>query len=505
MNVFTIRLSLVIKLSLSFGVCIFLSLLVAGYAFINTENKLVNDLITNLKIETQQLQQVEEDQQVIKLDENIQFNADMLGAISAVKIYSIDDVGPTIIPFFRIPEIQAIIVLDDQKTIYAAYWRQNESTFSGTRLPPSFSLESFKVAQGIASYREREVGVINIYYTDRLLKQHFQRSNVEALKNFEKSSSKIKEINQKNKVHLWVVLGVIITLCSVLVLITMKVMMSPIITYPLAQMTEATERIARGDFDVKLEEKRVDEVGRLGKAINHMASRLSSFVTGQKRFLGDVAHELASPIARTQLALSILETKTLEHNRQYVDDAIEEMDHMSDIVNSLLSFSRAEIVPGSINFTKINLLSLVKKVVAREKAHYADIRVEVHPDITANGDEELLFRAFSNILRNALRYAKGYGAIAITAKSVERKVCIEFSDSGTGVPEEMIDQLFDPFYRVEKSRERDTGGVGLGLSIVKSCIEACKGNVAVRNVEPKGFCVSVELDGLKTPVIATAD
>ncbi len=502
MNVFTIRLSLVIKLSLLFGVCIFLTLLIAGYAFINSENKLVNNLITSLSVETQELQQREIDQQIIKLDETIQFNADMLGAISGVKIYGIDDVSQTIVPFFRIPEIQAIVVLDDVNISYAAYWRQNNKTVSGTALPPSYSLKSLKVAKGVASYRGRDVGVINIYYTDMFLKEHFQRSNIEALKNFEKSSTKIKEINQKNKIHLWLVLGVIITFCSILVLIMMKLMMSPIITYPLARMTEATEKIALGDFDVKLEEKRGDEVGRLGKAINHMALRLSRFVTGQKRFLGDVAHELASPIARTQLALSILEIKTLEHNRQYVEDAIEEMDHMSDIVNGLLSFSRAEIVPGNIDSTQINLLPLVQKVLAREKALDEDVRVEICDKIYVDGDYELLFRAFSNMLRNALRYAKGHGLITITARAEEQKIIVEFSDLGPGVPEEMIDQVFDPFYRVEKSRERDTGGVGLGLSIVKSCVEACKGNVTAKNLTPKGFCVSVELHDSDKAAIA---
>lgn len=361
----------------------------------------------------------------------------------------------------------------------------------------AIDISSLKVTPGKALYRGKVVGFIKIYYTDKFLKEHFQRSNLEASKNFEKSSSRLQEINKKNKIHLWLVLGIIITLCSIIVLVSMKMMMSPIITYPLAQMTDATERIARGDFDVKLEEKRMDEIGRLGKAINHMASRLSRFVKGQRRFLGDVAHELASPIARTQLALSILETKAPEHNRQYVNDAIEEIDHMSDIVNGLLSFSRAEIIPGKIEFTEIDLLPLVHKVIAREKTQDAEIRVEISSKVYVTGDYDLLFRAFSNILRNALRYAKDYGAITINAESEDQKTIVSFSDSGPGVPELMIDQLFDPFYRVEESRERDSGGVGLGLAIVKSCVETCKGSVIAKNLHPTGFCISVILNSSK--------
>lgn len=133
MNVFTIRLSIVIKLSLFFGACILLTLLIAGYAFINSENKLVNNLITSLRADTQELQQAEIEQQIYKLDENIQFNADMLGAILGVKVYSIDDISQTVIPFFRIQEIQSIVVLDDEKEIYGAYWRQDGKLLSGKR------------------------------------------------------------------------------------------------------------------------------------------------------------------------------------------------------------------------------------------------------------------------------------------------------------------------------------------------------------------------------------
>lgn len=500
MNVFTIRLSIVIKFSLFFGLCIFLALLITGYAFINSENKLVSNLIDTLKTNTQDLQQKEIDQQIIKLENTIRFNADMLGAISGVKIYSLDDITQTVVPFFKISEIQAIVVIDEEDKIYEAFWRQDNQIVSGKKVPPPLPNDSLKRVQGKSLFRDKEIGTINIYYTDRFLKTQFRKFKLEALKNFEKSSSTIKEIYQKNQVNLWVILGIIIILCITIVLISMKLMMSPIITYPLARMTEATERIALGDFDVKLDEKRMDEIGRLGKAINHMASRLSRFVTGQKRFLGDIAHELASPIARAQLALGILENKARERDREYVADAIEEIHHMSDIVSELLSFSRAEIIPDKINLTRINLLSILGKVISREKAHHGDIQVRIDRSVHVDGDYELLFRAFLNILRNALRYAKENGIITITAKPVNQTVVIEFSDSGPGVPEEMIAQIFDPFCRVEESRARDAGGVGLGLSIVKSCVESCKGTVVARNLTPAGFCISVTLkSGLPEP------
>jgi two-component system sensor histidine kinase CpxA len=265
------------------------------------------------------------------------------------------------------------------------------------------------------------------------------------------------------------------------------------ITRPLARMTTAAEQIARGRFDVRIREPRADEIGRLADSINHMTLRLSGFIKGQKRFLGDVAHELASPVARIHVGLSILEKRVEPEKKVLVADVMEDVEQISSLINELLSFSRAEITPYKIKLVTTDLLPVVNRVIQREETPAVLIITAIEPGTTVIADPELLARALANIVRNAIRYAGDFGPIHITAENKREAVVIEVRDAGPGVPQELVEQLFEPFFRPEPSRSRDTGGVGLGLAIVKTCIEACDGTVSARNLEPVGFAVTITL------------
>jgi two-component system sensor histidine kinase CpxA len=267
-----------------------------------------------------------------------------------------------------------------------------------------------------------------------------------------------------------------------------------VLTKNLRQMTTAAEQIADENFDVRVGEKRTDELGRLGKAINHLASRLSGFVGGQKRFLGDISHELNSPLARMQFALSILEDRVDEKNLAYVADVKEEVVLMSKLVSELLAYSKAGIKSAEVTLEKIHLRQLIKQVVDREKAaETADIKIVIADNIEVLAQPELLSRAIANVVRNAVRYAGEAGEIRIAATNGNNQVRIEIADNGVGVPEESLEKLFDPFYRIESDRARQSGGTGLGLAIVKTCVEACQGTVSARNRSPKGLAVTIIL------------
>ncbi|MBU1053541.1 MAG: HAMP domain-containing histidine kinase [Proteobacteria bacterium] len=269
------------------------------------------------------------------------------------------------------------------------------------------------------------------------------------------------------------------------------------ITRPIVRMTHTAEEITRGNFDVRIKEPRTDEIGRLASAINHMTSRLDAYMKGQKRFLGDVAHELGSPIARIQFGLGILEQRADEDNLKRVADVIEDVAHMSNLVNELLSFSRAETNPLRVKPIVVQLLPIIERVVQRESLSATKIIIDAGHQIKAIADPELLSRAIANVVRNSIRYAANTGPVLIKTERKEKKIVIELRDSGPGVPEDLLDQLFEPFYRIEPSRNRDSGGVGLGLAIVKTCIEACGGTVSARNLKPKGFAVTIILKANK--------
>jgi two-component system sensor histidine kinase CpxA len=258
-------------------------------------------------------------------------------------------------------------------------------------------------------------------------------------------------------------------------------------------MTRATEEIAKGEFDVRIHEPRADEIGRLASAINHMTSRLGGFVKGQKRFLGDVAHELGSPIARIQIGLGILEHRVDENNRKKVMDVMEDVTHMSNLVNELLSFSRAEMDTSKVMLKTIELLPVWERALQRESMPSTEIFTKIDPGIRVIADPELLARALANIIRNAVKYAGDAGPIHASAKKQGNKIEIQVKDSGPGVPDDLVKNLFEPFFRPEPSRDRGSGGVGLGLAIVKTCIETCKGTVSARNLKPQGFAVTITL------------
>jgi two-component system sensor histidine kinase CpxA len=259
------------------------------------------------------------------------------------------------------------------------------------------------------------------------------------------------------------------------------------------QMDQATEAIAEGRFDVQVTHHRGDELGHLGAQINRMAARLEGFVKHQKRFLGDIAHELCAPIARIQFALGILEQRAGDAHQADVDVLREEIQEMSALVNELLMFSKAGMHPAETPLKRVEVAAVVNRAVAQQVPGQAEWRIAVDPELAVAAHEPYLLRAISNLLRNAVRYAGDAGPITIAARSAGEQVVITVSDCGSGLPEESVDQVFAPFYRLESARTRDTGGVGLGLAIAKSCVEACRGTIACRNRQPSGLEVTITL------------
>ena len=265
------------------------------------------------------------------------------------------------------------------------------------------------------------------------------------------------------------------------------------LTTSIVKMTRATESIAEGRFDIQLADSRTDELGRLSHAINRMAVRLKDFITGQKRFLGDAAHELCSPLVRMEIALGILEERTDEKSLSLVKDVREEVTHMRKLANDLLSFSKASLGESHLKLEAVGVAQVVEAARELEKGRDGAIVIKVPDDLQVWGNFELLHRAVANLLRNALRYAGDAGPITVAAWREDDAVFITISDEGPGVAAKDIGKLFDPFYRADSSRTSETGGVGLGLAIVKTCVEACRGVVSASNRTPHGLEVRLRL------------
>jgi two-component system sensor histidine kinase CpxA len=270
------------------------------------------------------------------------------------------------------------------------------------------------------------------------------------------------------------------------------------LTRDLGRMNRATEAIADGRFDARVVENRRDELGALGASVNRMAVRLDRLVTGQKRFLGDIAHELGSPIGRMQVSVSILEQRAGPELQTAITDVREEIDHMSTLVGELLAFTKAGLRPRDAELAVVSLAPLVDRVLAREAADDA-VSVTLPDGLTVRTDADLLSRALGNLIRNALRHAGRSTNIALRAETAGDTVIITVEDEGPGVPPEAVPRLGEPLFRPETARARETGGAGLGLAIVKSTVEACGGTVEFANRTPHGFRATLHMPAAATP------
>ncbi len=274
------------------------------------------------------------------------------------------------------------------------------------------------------------------------------------------------------------------------------------VTRAIAQVTDAARRIADGRLDTRVSTRRRDELGALAAAINQMAVRLDGLLHGQKRFLGDVAHELCAPLARLQLTLGIIEQRADDDTqRRYAHAAMEKAAQIAGLVDQLLAFSRASLGGSSVRLQTVDVRAAAESVVQHEAGGAgaegagaeAKIRLEIPTGLMVHADPDLLARALGNLLRNAIRHGGDTGRISVRAGSAGDGVTIAVADSGPGVPEDEIPKIFDAFYRVDTSRARETGGVGLGLSIVKMCVEACGGTVTAHNRPAGGLEVALRL------------
>lgn len=265
------------------------------------------------------------------------------------------------------------------------------------------------------------------------------------------------------------------------------------ITRYLTKLSRATERIAEGRFEVEVGGSRNDELGSLGDSIERMAGRLDHLLRGQKRFLGDVAHELCSPLARIRTGLGVLEHRLGEEDKERLASIDEDVGELSELVSEVLAFTRAETAPESLKREPVGLQDLLVEVAARECPN-RPVQIEMKEGIEALADRRLLGRAVANVLRNAHRHGGKDCQIRVRVARAGERVRLAIEDSGPGVPARELGKLFEPFYRPDGARTREAGGAGLGLAIVRSAIEACSGDVRAGRSELGGLKVWIELD-----------
>jgi two-component system sensor histidine kinase CpxA len=264
------------------------------------------------------------------------------------------------------------------------------------------------------------------------------------------------------------------------------------ITRYLSRLSKTTEAIADGRFDARVGLSRSDELGSLGDSIESMASRLDRLVRGQKRFLGDVAHELCSPLARIRTGLGVLEYGLPPEQQARLESIEEDVGELSQLVSEVLAFTKASTAPGSVRLEAVELAPVIQLALSREcPGQQADVQIPEKLAVLA--DKSLFARSVANVLRNAARHGGDGCRLTISATRQGDEVELRLADNGPGVDPADLPRLFEPFYRPDAARTREAGGVGLGLAIVRSGIEASGGTVRAENVSPNGLSVVFRL------------
>jgi two-component system sensor histidine kinase CpxA len=258
------------------------------------------------------------------------------------------------------------------------------------------------------------------------------------------------------------------------------------IASPLRTLASAADRFGRGDLSARVTYRGKSEIGTVASSFNEMADRIQTLMTAERRLLQDISHELRSPLARLNFAAELARTAP---DRQIAMDRIQrDIDRLSMLVGELLEITRAEGDPAARRMQAVDINKLVADIVEAcqldATSRGCTIDVEGSSSHTIEGDPELLRRAIENVLRNAVAHAPHQSAVTLSLVEDENGVTIAVRDRGPGVPEDLLTSIFAPFYRVDASRELQTGGIGLGLSITSRAIQLHHGSVRAENAHP---------------------
>ncbi|MBN2559376.1 MAG: HAMP domain-containing protein [Phycisphaerae bacterium] len=272
------------------------------------------------------------------------------------------------------------------------------------------------------------------------------------------------------------------------------------ITSPVLKLRAALRRFAQGDMEQRVGPaigKRRDEIGELARDFDHMAERIAKLLVAQGRLLQDVSHELRSPLARQRVALELARQKDGEDAARALDRAEREAERLDELIGELLTLTRLESDTDGAARCPVDLADLVREVIenaefeARNGTRSVEL-VECAPCV-ATVVPELLKRAVENVVRNALAYTADETVVEVSLQkdATDAVVCVR--DRGPGVPEAELADILRPFYRVSRARERQAGGVGLGLAITERAVRSHGGSVVATNHPEGGLVVEIRL------------
>ena len=265
---------------------------------------------------------------------------------------------------------------------------------------------------------------------------------------------------------------------------------------PLRSFASQVEKVQLNNLaDMRINEDVLPEFRQLSHSFNQMLERLNNAFAAQRQFTGNAAHELRTPLALMQAQLELFSAEhpdMLPETAEFLTLLREQTERLTQMTKTLLEMSNLQQVARNEH---IQLAPMIEEIFTdlTPLAEKNDIALEVEGDGAMIGSDALIYRLLFNLTENAVKYNRHGGSVRVTVSQESEKLLIRVSDTGRGIPEEFQRSIFQPFFRVDKSRSREYGGAGLGLSLVWEIAELHGGSVRVTKSSDRGTTISVEL------------
>ena len=285
-----------------------------------------------------------------------------------------------------------------------------------------------------------------------------------------------------------------ISLLMVIVAISISIFLSQKISKPIIVISKMTDFIKRGGYDQSLEyESSILEIDNLINSINELSKELYKMENMRKKLTSDISHELRTPLTSIQTHLEAMIDGIWEPSPERLNSVNEEVIRLSHLVNQLKNLTKYDTEKNKLEISEVNLKQLIKNIIYNNQSFAFENNIEIEyelQEIMANVDKEKITQVIVNLVSNAIRYTncncKIEGKIIIKLYKENEFIKIIVKDNGIGIPEESLNYIFERFYRVDKSRCRNTGGTGIGLAICKSIIDLHKGKIEVKSKVNEG-------------------
>lgn len=271
---------------------------------------------------------------------------------------------------------------------------------------------------------------------------------------------------------------------------------------PIKKLTDAAKEMAKGNFSVRLNSKNKDEVGELITSFNHMATEVGKIDQMRQNFVGNVSHEIQSPLTSIKGFTKALRDEIIpkQEQREYLDIIYQETERLSRLSENLLRLASLDSEHHPYEPEKYRLDEQLRRIVLAMEPQWKKKNLQISLDLAPvelDADQDLLEQVWLNLMTNAIKYSAENGTILLEAKRVHGGVTVKVKDGGKGIPAEAIPHIFDRFYKVDQARSSKIDGSGLGLAIAKKIVALHQGKIHVKSQQGAGAVFTVSIPELR--------